>query len=100
MMNVSLAWLCTTVEGVYFPNTLTDGVPNGPKGCSEGFCHFCHPITSGIQKFARPAKSVKRTFTDASDERPPTPTVESLGERLPFGNIGGQRFATSSSGVD
>jgi hypothetical protein len=31
---------------------------------------------------------------------PPTPTVESLGERFPFGNENGQRLATASSGVD
>jgi hypothetical protein len=31
---------------------------------------------------------------------PPTPTVESLGERFPFGNEDGQRLAMASSGVD
>jgi hypothetical protein len=25
---------------VISPNTLTEGVPKVPKGCSEGFCHF------------------------------------------------------------
>jgi len=24
------------------PNALINGVPEVPKGCSEGFCHFCH----------------------------------------------------------
>ena len=27
------------------PKVLTDGVPKVPKGCSEGFCHFWHPVT-------------------------------------------------------
>jgi hypothetical protein len=27
---------------VISPDTLTNGVPKVPKGCSEGFCHFWH----------------------------------------------------------
>ena len=39
---------------------LTDGVTKVPKGCSEGFCHFCHPYTLGISTLALPGKGVER----------------------------------------
>jgi hypothetical protein len=35
---------------VISPNTLTDGVTKVPKGCSEGFCHFCHLVTLGFSE--------------------------------------------------
>ena len=43
-----------------FLDVLTNGVPKVPKGCSEGFCHFCHPLTLDISKVAPPDKGVKR----------------------------------------
>ena len=36
------------------PNTLADGVPKVPKGCSEGFCHFWHPVTLGFSRQVGP----------------------------------------------
>jgi hypothetical protein len=39
---------------VVSPNTLTDGVPKVPKGCSEGFWHFWHLVTLRFSRNTRP----------------------------------------------
>ena len=36
-----------------FPNVLTDGVTKVPKGCSEGFWHFCHLVSLGFSMNTR-----------------------------------------------
>jgi hypothetical protein len=38
---------------VVSPNTLTDGVPKVPEGCSRDFCHFWHLVTLGFSKNTR-----------------------------------------------
>jgi hypothetical protein len=55
---------------------------------------------SRIQKVIRPAKVRSAHLLVHAMNIPPTPAVESLGERFPFGNGDGQRLATASSGVD
>jgi hypothetical protein len=42
------------------PNALTDGVPNVPKGCSEGFWHFWHFIILGFRETHGPYTQCKR----------------------------------------
>jgi hypothetical protein len=44
----------------FSPNTLTDGVPKVPKGCSEGFCHFWHLVTLGFSRNTRPHTQRRR----------------------------------------
>jgi hypothetical protein len=45
----SLPW-CDTGEDVRFLDTLTDGVPEVPKGSLGGFWHFWHCLTPAISK--------------------------------------------------
>jgi hypothetical protein len=45
---MSLGASCRTEEGVYFPHTLTNGVPKVPEGCLRDFWHFWHLITLGF----------------------------------------------------
>jgi hypothetical protein len=55
---MSLGASCRTEEGVYLPNTLTNGVPKVPKGCLRDFWHFWHCHTLGTLLHAERVKPI------------------------------------------
>jgi hypothetical protein len=56
--------VCRTVEGVYFPHTLTDGVTKVPEGCPGGFWHFWHLLTLGFSKYRADLLSLRERGFD------------------------------------
>ncbi len=69
------------------PESLVDGVKKVPKGCSEGFCHFWHLLTSGIPKFTLPCKSAKRRLIRQEKEQGFSSTPLALQENVSIGKM-------------
>jgi hypothetical protein len=74
-----------TRGSVVSPNTLTNGVPKVPEGCSEGFCHFWHLVTLGFRETYDHLRNVGETAIEGWISRKDTLTkcLEDSGHSAP-----------------